>query len=204
MGVSVMKKLVAALTVAAISLFGVALTGGPAQADQHNDPYTAGIRTSCNVAVPAVVKRGTAPRISVNVRPNGPAQGARPEGSVQVTISNAGRRIFTRNVGYHGSAVQVTGPALTQTGRYQVRAQFRTADGSVFKSCNGSAAFDIRSGQAPDTSGPGTDPGSVPPGGILPDTGGPDVRWLVLALSLVGAGLGLVIAARRRPNPYLV
>jgi hypothetical protein len=197
------KKLAAVLALVLMS-FGVSpVLVVPAHADQHDDPYTAGIRTSCNVAVPAVVKRGTAPRISVNVRPNGPAQGARPEGSVQVTISNAGRRIFTRNVGYHGSAVQVTGPALTQTGRYQVRAQFRTADGSVFKSCNGSAAFDIRSGQAPDTGGPGTDPGSVPPGGILPDTGGPHLLWLLLALALLGSGSTMVYAAKRRQRAPL-
>jgi hypothetical protein len=206
MGVSVMKKLVAALTAAAFSLFGVALTGGPAQA---GDPYTAGVRTSCNVTVPTVVKRGTAPRIRVHVRPNGPAQGARPQGDVGVTISKNGTRIFTKNVPYRGSAVEVTGPTLSQAGRYQVHAQFRTSDGTVFKSCNGSAAFDVRSGQAPNDDGPdgpdgpGTDPGSVPPGGILPDTGGPHLLWLVLALALLGSGSALVYAARRKPRTPL-
>jgi hypothetical protein len=38
------------------------------------------------------------------------------------------------------------------------------------------------------------DPGSH--GGVLPDTGGPDIRWLVLGLALVGAGAGTVHVAR--------
>jgi LPXTG-motif cell wall-anchored protein len=92
---------------------------------------------------------------------------------------------------------------LTQTGRYQVRAQFKTADGSVFKSCSGSAAFDIRSGQSPDDD-PGTTPnGGDTPDGILPDTGGPHLLWLLLALTLVGSGGGLVYVARRRPRAPL-
>jgi hypothetical protein len=197
------KKLAAVLALVLMS-FGVSpVLVVPAHADQHDDPYTAGVRTSCNVAVPAVVKRGTAPRIRVNVRPNGPSQGARPEGNVRVTISSRGTRIFTKTVGYRGSAVQVAGPTLSQTGRYQVRAHFRTADGSVFKSCSGSAAFDIRAGQSP-SDDPGTGPsGGETPDGLLPDTGGPHLLWLLLALALVGSGGGLLYAARRRPHAPL-
>ena len=201
MGVSVIKKLAAVVTLATISLFGVSLAGAPAQAD--DDPYTAGIRTSCTVTVPAVVKRGTAPTIRVNVRPNGPAKGARPEGKIQVSISKAGSRIFTKTVDYHGTAVRVQGPTLNQLGRYRVTTHFKTADGSVFKSCSGSAAFDIRAGQAPDNTGPGPNGANTTPGGLLPNTGGPDIRWLLLGLTLLGTGLGLVVAARqRRLSPY--
>jgi hypothetical protein len=194
------KKLAAVLALVLMS-FGVSpVLVAPAHADQHNDPYTAGVRTSCNVAVPTVVKRGAAPRIRVNVRPNGPSQAARPEGNVRVSISHRGTRIFTRTVGYRGSAVQVTGPELTRTGRYQVRAHFRTADGSVFKSCSGSAAFDVRAGVNP-SNDPGTGPdGGETPDGLLPDTGGPHLLWLLLALALVGSGAGLLYAAKRRPR----
>jgi LPXTG-motif cell wall-anchored protein len=38
---------------------------------------------------------------------------------------------------------------------------------------------------------------------VLPDTGGPNVVWLLLGLALVGGGGGLVIAARRRPRGSL-
>ena len=202
MGVSVIKKLVAMLTLAAISLFGVSLAGAPAQAD--HDPYTAGVRTSCNVSVPATIKRVTAPRILVNVRPNGPSQGASPKGNVRVTISKAGARVFTKTVAYNGSPVEVQGPELTQTGRYQVQAVFKTADHSVFKSCRGSAALDVRAGQGPDDEGPGPNGGTNDPDGLLPDTGGPNLWWLLLALALLGTGGGLLVAARKRPEAYPV
>jgi hypothetical protein len=199
----VVKKFAAVCALAFMSYVVAPVLVAPAQAD--DDPYTAGVRTSCSVTVPAVIKRGTAPTIRVSVRPNGPAQGARPEGDVRVTISKAGTRIFTKTVAYNGSAVEVQGPTLNQVGRYQVRTDFKTADNSVFKSCSGSAALDIRAGQGPDDTTPGPNGGTAPPpGGLLPDTGGPDVRWLLLGLALVGSGLGLVVAARRRPpvNPY--
>jgi hypothetical protein len=195
------KKLAAVLALV-LSTFGVGpVVVAPAQA--ADDPYTAGVRTSCNIAVPAVVKRGTAPRIRVNVRPNGPTQGARPEGNVRVTISKAGTRIFTETARYRGTAIEVTGPTLTQVGRYQVRAHFETADGSVFKSCSGTAAFDLRSGLSP-VDDPGTTPnGGETPDGLLPDTGGPHLLWLLLAVALLGSGAGLVYAARRRPRAPL-
>jgi len=198
----VVKKFAAVLALAFMSYVVAPVLVAPAQA--ADDPYTAGVRTSCTVTVPAVVKRGTAPRIRVNVRPNSPTQGARPEGDVRVTISKAGSRIFTKTVAYKGSAVEVQGPTLNQFGRYQVKATFKTADGAVFKSCSGSAAFDIRAGQGPDDTDPGPDGGTTDPDGLLPDTGGPDVLWLLLALALVGSGAGLVYAAKRRPqaNPY--
>jgi hypothetical protein len=203
MGVSVVKKFAAALTVALVSYVVAPAFVAPAHADQHNDPYTAGVRTSCNVTVPAVIKRGSAPRIRVDVRPNSPAQGANPRGNVRVTISQAGTRIFTRTVSYRGSAIVVTGPTLTQTGRYQVRTHFETADGSAFRSCNGSAAFDIRSGQGPDDETTGPQGGDNPAGGLLPDTGGPHLTWLLLGLALLGTGGGLVYGARRRPRAPL-
>jgi len=166
----------------------------PAQAD---DPYVAGVRTSCELAVPAVVNAGEAPRIRVNVQPNAPSQGTRadrPTGSVTVTISHDGPGIFTKTVGYHGSPVTIQGPALNETGRYQVRGTFRSADGSVFRSCRSNTSFPL--GQGSD--GPSPDGGNDNSGGLLPDTGGPDVVWLLLGLTLVGGGGGLVVAAKRR------
>jgi len=210
MGVSVIKKLAAMVTLAALSSFGVSLAGVSAQA--ADDPYSAGVPTSCNLTVPAVVRVGTAPSIRIHVQPNSPSPKAKapsPKGEVTVSISKGGTGIFSRTVAYNGSPVTIQGPVITQPGRYQVHGKFKTDDGDVFKSCSSVTAFDVSAGQNPDDpggpGGPGPDGGTTDPdGGLLPDTGGPDLRWLLLALALVGSGAGLLYTARRRPDPYLV
>ena len=213
-----MLKKPAAVLVLALTSFGVTPTlVAPAQA--ADDDYAARVRTSCHVAVPAVVSAGTAPRIRVDVRPNAPAAdtpAARPAGSVTVSIRRGGVGIFSETVDYHGAPVTLQGPTLNEPGRYQVRETFRTADGSVYESCQGEASFQLAShNDGPDDgpddgsddgpdAGPGPNPGVQNPGGLLPgglpDTGGPNVVWLLLGLALVGCGGGLVIAARRRPR----
>ena len=51
----------------------------------------------------------------------------------------------------------------------------------------------------PDAAGPdGTYPGGVDPG-VLPDTGGPSLLWLVAALAAFTAGTALFVSARRSP-----
>lgn len=207
-----MKKL-AAVLVLVLSSFAVApVLGAPAQA--ADDPYTAGVQTSCHIAVPAVVRAGASPRIRVHVRPNAPSQAAgtggaaradSPQGEVTVRITRAGTGIFSRTVAYNGSPVTIEGPAVTQRGHYRVNASFKTADGAVFKSCQGDAAFDVGSGQGPHDDGPdgGSDAGNDTSGGLLPDTGGPNLGWLFLGLVLVGGGGGLTYAAKRRPRAPL-
>ncbi len=173
------------------------------------DDYTAAVQTSCNIDVPAVVEAKSAPRVTVTVRPNAPEAAAgkraaaqradQPTGTVEINIIKAGTNIFSRTVPYEGRPVTVVGPVLTQTGRYVVRATFRTADGTVFKSCHSNAEFNVRAGAGPDTDGPGPDPGIDNPDGLLPDTGGPNLMWLILGLMLVGSGGGLVYVAKRQP-----
>jgi hypothetical protein len=175
-----------------------------APADAAADPYTAGVSTSCHLAVPAVVSVGTAPRIRVHVRPNAPAEDAgnavRPTGSVTVSISKGGTGIFSETVAYNGSPVTIQGSVLNETGRYRVHGTFRTADGSVFKSSRSDTSFAVRANSDGPGEGPGPNPGVSNPGGLLPDTGGPNVVWLLLGLTLVGGGGGLVLAANRRPR----
>jgi hypothetical protein len=204
----VIKKLAAVLALALTSYIVAPALVAPAQA--ADDPYTAGVPTSCNLNVPAVVRVGTAPSIRIHVQPNGPAGGERPTGDVTVSISKAGTGIFSKTVAYNGSAVTIQGPVITQPGRYQVNGKFKTADGSVFKSCSSVTAFDVSAGQNPDDpggpggpGGPGPDGGTTDPDGILPDTGGPNLLWLLLALVLLGGGGGLVYAARRGPRAPL-
>ena len=211
MGVSVVRKFAGLLALVLASFF--VAPGLAASANAADDPYTNGVRTSCNLTVPAVVRIGGAPRIRITVRPNGPAPAAgtraaqraeRPKGTVDVSITRAGSTIFSRTVAYNGSPVTVVGPVINQPGRYVVHARFKAADGSTFKNCQNNAAFDVNDGDGPGP-GPGPDPGIDNPDGLLPDTGGPNSLWLVLGLALVAAGAGLVVAARdRSKNPYLV
>jgi len=215
MGASVIKKLAAAL---ALVLTSFALAPGLVAPGHAADDYTSKVRTSCHVSVPSVVRIGDAPHIRVQVRPNGPAPAASiraaqraaraeaPTGSVTVDITRAGTSVFTRTVAYDGSPVTIVGPVVDQPGHYVVRAQFRAADGSVYRSCQGSTSFALDDGDQPDgPDGPGGNGGNETPDGILPDTGGPDLRWLLLGLGLLTGGLGLVVASRnRRSTPYPV
>ena len=88
---------------------------------------------------------------------------------------------------------------ITAPGHYVVHARFHAADGSTFKDCHNNTAFDVRNGDGPGP-GPGPDPGIDNPDGLLPDTGGPNLLWLILGLMLVGSGGGLVYAAKRKPS----
>ena len=198
-----LKKLAAVLALALTSFMVPPVLG--AAAHVADDDYAAGVRTSCHVAVPAVVNAGSAPRIRVDVRPNAPApaagtHAARPTGSVTVSIRRSGVGVFSETVDYNGSPVTIQGPALSEPGRFQVRGSFRAGDGSVYKSCQGDASFQLASHNDGPDDGPVPNPGVQHPGGLLPDTGGPNVVWLLLGLTLVGGGVGLVIAAKRRPR----
>lgn len=212
-----MKKLAAVLALV-LSAFVVA-PGLGASANAADD-YTAGVRTSCHIQVPAVVRAKAKPRITVTVRPNAPSPAAgakaavrradQPTGTVGIRVTHRGTSIFSKTVPYDGRPVTVIGPRVTQPGRYVVHATFRTADGTVFKSCQNTKGFDVRAGQDPDDEGPGPDDeepgpngGDQNPDGLLPDTGGPNMYWLILGLVLVGSGASLVYAAQRRPRAPL-
>jgi len=201
------KKLAAVLALLLTSFVVAPGLAAPAQA-ADDDPYTASVRTSCHIDMPAVVRAGYAPRIRVHVRPNAPAPASgraanSPTGSVTVSIQRGGTGIFSRTVAYNGAPVTVVGPVINEPGHYVVNARFKTADGTVFRSCQATDAFDVGDDNS---DGPGPGPGPGPdggdnPGGLLPDTGGPDLRLLFLGLMLVASGGGLVYAAKRQPRP---
>jgi hypothetical protein len=214
MGVSV-KKFAAAVALVLTS-FMVA-PGLAAPANAADDDYTAGTRTSCHLSMPATIDVGVAPRIRVTVSPNGPvpaastrgaaraARAEQPHGTVTVNITRNGSSIFTRTAAYQGSPITILGPVINQVGRYVVHAKFRAEDGSVFRNCQDTTAFELSKGDGPDdTDGPDGNGGNETPDGLLPDTGGPDLRWLLLGMAMMVAGLGLVVASRERPTPYLV
>lgn len=202
-----MKKLAAVLAFALTSIVVTPVLVAPA--DAADDPYPAGVSTSCHLAVKAVISVGTAPRIRIHVRANAPAEAAgkavRPTGSVTVSISKGGTGIYSKTVAYNGSPVTIQGSVLNEPGRYRVHGTFRAAEGSAFKPSQRDTSFALRANSDGPDEGPGPNPGvSNPsvsnPDGLLPETGGPYAIWLLLGLTLVGGGGGLVLAAKRRPR----
>lgn len=203
-----MNKLAAAL--AFVLAFFVATPGlALAPANAADDDYTAAVRTSCHLDMPAIVRVNHAPRITITVRPNGPvaaagnkaaraaaARAEQPTGTVDLSITRNGTGIFAKSVSYNGRPVTILGPVITEPGHYVVHAKFHAADGTVFRDCQATDAFDV--GKRP---GPPPPPphGGPPPGGVLPDTGGPNVLWLIIALAAIGLGGGLVVASKRKP-----
>ncbi len=197
-----MKKLAAVLAFALTSI--VVTPALVAPADAADDPYPAGVSTSCHLAVKAVISVGTAPRIRIHVRANAPAEAAgkavRPTGSVTVSISKDGTGIYSKTVAYNGSPVTIQGSVLNEPGRYRVHGTFRAAEGSAFKPSQRDTSFALRANSDGPDEGPGPNPGVSNPSGLLPDAGGPNAIWLLLGLTLVGGGGGLVLAAKRRPR----
>lgn len=161
------------------------MVGAPANAATAPDPYSGNIDTSCTVEVPAVVEPGKSVAVKVTVSANSPKT---PKGKVSVTLSKAGgEAVWTRTVAYDGGTKTITGPVLPKAD-YVAKARFKPSgnrfDGS---SCNDQYAVDQRDGEEPEG-----------PGGLLPDTGGPALLWLLLGVSLVGGGAATVAHARRR------
>lgn len=204
MGNAVGKSL-AVLLALCVALLTPALLSPAGAAD---DPYTAGINTRCTVSVPTGLERGDRATIRVGARANAPGDAAPPRGTVRVRMTRDGEQLWSTQVPLRGRAVQVQGPRMDQAGRYVVTTQFAPQQGDVYRGCSGRAGLHVTNGLSPNNEGPG-DQGTGPQGGdigdgtggLLPDTGGPNSAWLVLALLFLGSGGGLVVAARGRREP---
>lgn len=179
---------------ALLIVLAASLVAGPVHAAE-DDPYSPAVDTSCNVRVPATVKPGHRVVATARVRANSPT---RPTGRVSLTVRKGATVIWSRSVDYPGHAIRVNGPILGVEGSYRITAAFRADDPRMFRRCSAEAEFAV------DTAGDDTDddnpngPSGQNPGGILPNTGGPDLMWLLLGLALVGGGTGAVVYARRR------
>lgn len=174
----------------AVSLVGVPAQAGGAVAP---DPYSPSIDTECSISVPAVVRPGKRVVIRVSVDANSPDT---PTGKVTVTITErpSGDFVWDRTVNYNGGTKKIVGPVLDRGQSYLATARFFPSD-NTFERCRASAAFtvdDVDDNNPPDDDGPG---------GLLPDTGGPAMLWLLLGVGLVGGGAGTVVYARRRNSP---
>lgn len=163
------------------------------------DDYVAGTATRCSIATPDVMRAGNAFRATVAVDAN---SSERPSGQVTLSVARSGGgEVFSRTVPYRGRDVTITGPELSDPGRYTARLTFSPTDDSVFRGCQDTAGLQVSRGALPDDD---RDDDTQGPGGLLPDTGGPDFWLLLLGLGLVGSGGTLVVAARRQRPAALV
>lgn len=183
-----LKKLIA------LAALSAAVTVAPA-ASAGAEPYTQKIPTeTLIVVIDAEVGKPVKLEVSASANHETP-----PEGDIEVQILAAagtarGARavaaapLFTTTVHFADDAVPVTGPALPR-GRYIATAALTPDDAGLFLPSDDTTAFRLGAGE---TGGEEDDDGS------LPDTGGPNVIWLLLGTCLVGAGVAGVGYSRRR------
>ena len=159
------------------------------------DPYSGGITTECSISVPANLKVGEKVKITVKVKANSPTP---PTGKLDLAITEHGHQLWAKTVNYNGGTKTVVARSLPKGNDYRATARFRPSD-NTFKRCHAATQFAVDA--ANDHNHHGHHGG---PGGLLPDTGGPALLWLVLGLGLVGGGTGAVVYARRKPAPATV
>ena len=173
------------------------LVGASAQAGATApDPYSGSIETDCRISVPAVVEPGEKVVVTISVAANSPTP---PTGEIDLSIKTrpGDDVVWRKTVAYDGGTQKVVGPRLGAGRDYTATSRF-VPDDDTFAGCRASAAFAVDS--QGDRNGP-DDNDDNGPGGLLPDTGGPALLWLVLGVSLVGAGSATVVHARRRNAP---
>ncbi len=173
-------------------LGAVSLVGVAAEARSAPDPYSGTIDTSCSISVPAVIEPGKRVTVRVGVSANNPTQ---PTGRLDLTISTSpgGDTVWTKTVPYNGGTKKIVGPKLPKAD-YMASARFRPSD-TTFARCRDSEQFAVDS---INDNNPPDDPG---PGGLLPDTGGPALLWLLVGVGLVGGGTASIAYSRRRNAP---
>jgi hypothetical protein len=181
---------IAGAIIGAVSFLGV-----PAQASAAPDPYSPSVETDCRISVPAVIEPGKHVVIRIRIAANSPTP---PTGEVELSILTVpgGKVVWTKTVVYNGGTQKVIGPVLPEGDDYRVVSRF--APDAGFAKCRSVLPFlvdDVRAGNPPD------DNDDAAPGGLLPDTGGPALLWLLLGLGLVGGGTATVVYARRRSAP---
>jgi hypothetical protein len=157
----------------------------------HAAPYNPRGDVDCSIAVTSH-HAGDHVVFRVGAHANSNPQ---PKGTVALTVTgNAPDLPWNKSVHYPGHAVTVVGPVLPR-GTYHVTSRFTPANPNKFKGCRATAPFRMGVGPIHHHNGPHDNNG---PHGILPDTGGPDVMWLIVGTALIGAGTTSVVVARRR------
>ncbi|TNM42877.1 LPXTG cell wall anchor domain-containing protein [Nocardioides albidus] len=111
-----------------------------------------------------------------------------PAGKIAVTVTSAAdaEPVFRTTVHFTNKPVRVEGPRLPKGG-YLARAALSPDDAALFLPSSDDTRFRI-----------GAAGGGGDQSGGLPNTGGPDLLWLVLGGALVAVGAGSVGYGRRR------
>jgi hypothetical protein len=136
-----MKKLIVGLLASFMVAAGlVAFSSTPATAAC---PYTACIKTTTKVSVPAKIKVRRNATVSFRVAPARSGNAA-VRGSVTVTVKRDGGG-FSKVIrtSYTGGTKRVRTPRLTKTGRYGVRVVFTPARNSIYKASVGRDTFRV-------------------------------------------------------------
>ncbi|GAB3855630.1 hypothetical protein GCM10028801_11550 [Nocardioides maradonensis] len=181
-----MIRKIAALMVVALATLMVPFTS-PAHAYGNKLP------TAVHIKV-VVAKKGEPLKVKFTVTAS---DGSTPAGDLAYTITRASgatrsARVVLRaangSVPINGSTT-VSGQ-VAQAGSYVITGRFSPSNTAQYlPSSNATrAAVSGQKGEHHDNGG----------GGGLPNTGGPDLGWLIAGLVLAGAGVGTVAYARRR------
>jgi hypothetical protein len=178
----------AALVVVALSMAVVPLTS-PANAVSYGPK----LPTSVHIKV-VQSANGKALKFRLSVSAS---DGTSPAGRIAYGISRAagaarGAQVAARatsgSVNVSGSAVTVTGQ-VAHAGSYVIVARFSPSNSAKYLPSSNSLRTGIKA-----AGGQGNDNGA----GGLPNTGGPDLGWLVAGFALAGAGAAAVAFSRRR------
>jgi LPXTG-motif cell wall-anchored protein len=175
-------------------LGAASLVGAPSAAQASApDPYSGGITTECSISVPAHLDVGDKVKLTVRVKANSPTP---PTGKLDLAILEDSTVLWSKTVSYNGGTKTVVARSLPKGNDYRATARFRPSD-NTFKRCHDSTPFAVAAVNNHNPNGNNTGG----PGGLLPDTGGPALLWLLLGLGLVGGGTGAVVYSRRKQAP---
>lgn len=185
-----MRKFVLMVSVAMAAL----LTMSTAVAD----PYAPIPKPVCIIKV-LKAKPGERVVVVVGARLNAADQ---PSGTITITLradvraaarTTAAGPVWSKTVHTDGKPVRITGPVVPE-GTHRITTRFVPDNPTECRQCQGQQVFDASLGG----DGGGDDGEGGDNGGLLPDTGGPAMLWLLLGLVLVGSGAGIVVYSRRR------
>ncbi|GAB2759470.1 hypothetical protein GCM10027020_09850 [Nocardioides salsibiostraticola] len=169
----------------------------------HADPYPAQVRTTCSIEAPNEVVRGNGIEALIDIVSDGDFE---VTGKVILAFKTLdGRLITKKTTDYNGQKVKVSTGNFQSMGNYKRTLTFNPS-GKAVRSC--STTTDFRVAGALLTATPPGDGNAAPNGGldqngILPDTGGPALLWLLLGLALLATGGGVIAYSRRNQgSPY--